>query len=134
MVILPRTPDEATTSLMAWAALTSRRHRRYEVLATNAPLRLQVRFRRHSSRPNNEVLDCLTGRWWPSARVRHDPCVLPSRDMQRLCHPTWEKKLVTASLRLFQPRGDGCSRRLAQFELHRSLGLPLDHDCTGQYL
>ena len=41
------------------------RHRYYGVLAPNAPLRVQVRFRRNSSRPSNQILDHLTVCSWP---------------------------------------------------------------------
>ena len=41
------------------------------MLATNAPLRPQVRFRANSSRPSNDVLDHITVRLWPFAARRH---------------------------------------------------------------
>ncbi|MEF8715333.1 MAG: hypothetical protein V5B39_17595 [Accumulibacter sp.] len=42
------------------------RHRYCGVLAFSTPLRAPVRFRQNSSRQNDEILDHLTGRFWPA--------------------------------------------------------------------
>ena len=61
-------------------------HRYYGVLAPNAPLREQVRFLQHTSRPDKGIFDHLTGCFWPGPEILAINSVAENQPFDSTCH------------------------------------------------